>query len=72
MKKVHNPLPRRVVLAKVTWAKDAKTVITADTKITICPPYKPRFEAISLFGVSTATQTGRVCAVDEEAEAANG
>lgn len=60
MKKVHNPFPRRIVATKATWAKDAKTVITSETKITICPPYKPRFEAIALPGVVASNQRGRV------------
>lgn len=72
MKNVHNPFPQRIVATKATWDKDAKTVITSETKITICPPYKPRFEAISLFGVITATQTGRVCVPDDEPEVTHG
>lgn len=50
--------------AKATWAKDAKTVITADTKVTICPGYKPRFEAIPLPG-GLSVQKGRVSAVED-------
>lgn len=46
---------------RATFAKDAKVVITADTKITICPPYRPRFEAIPLPG-SLSVQKGRVSA----------
>lgn len=45
---------------KMTFAKDAKTVITADTKVTICPSHPPRFAAIDLPGVMTANQRGRV------------
>lgn len=50
---------------KATWAKDAKTVITADTKVTICPPYRPRFEAIPLPGVMASNQRGRVASEPE-------
>lgn len=45
---------------KATWAKDAKTVITADTKVTLCPSHPPRVAAIDLPGVMTANQRGRV------------
>lgn len=55
------PLPQ----GKATWAKDAKTVITADTKVTICPGHKPRFEAVALPGVMTANQVGRVASQPE-------
>lgn len=64
MKKVHNPKPRTSPMGgKATFAKDAKVVITADTKVTICPPYRPRFEAIPLPG-SLSVQKGRVSAAD--------
>lgn len=61
MKKVHNPKPRTSPMGgKATFAKDAKTVMTADTKVTICPSHPPRFAAIDLPGVMTANQRGRV------------
>lgn len=50
------PLPK----LNAGFAKDAKVVITSDTKVTICPSYKPRFEARDLPGVMGANQRGRV------------
>lgn len=72
--KVNNPKPIQsgILATRATWAKDAEVVFTDKTKVTICPAYKPRFEAISLFGVATATQTGRVTAPDLESEVSNG
>lgn len=55
------PLPQ----GKAAWAKDAKVVITSNTKITTCPGYKPRFEAIALPGVMTSNQRGRVVSESE-------
>lgn len=46
--------------SKANWSKDAETVITSDTKITICPGWKPRFQAVDLPHVHTANQRGRV------------
>lgn len=64
MKKVNNPKPRASVMGgKANFSKDAKTVITADTNVTICPPWKPRFEAIPLPG-GLSVQKGRVSAAD--------
>lgn len=54
-------LPRPVQPGKASFAKDAKVVITAETKVTICPPWKPRYEAIPLPG-SLSVQKGRVSA----------
>jgi len=66
MKKVHNPKPRASVMGgKANFSKDAKTVITADTKVTICPPYRPRFEAVALPGVMASNQRGRVASEPE-------
>lgn len=48
--------------SRASWSKDAKTVITSKTKITICPPWKPRFQAVELPHVHTANQRGRVLA----------
>lgn len=64
---------------RANFAKDAKVVMTADTKITICPSYKPRYEAIPLPG-NLSVQKGRVLADDgqpaparaSEMEAAHG
>jgi hypothetical protein len=56
------PLATLGPLSKANFAKDAETVITAKTKVTICPPYKPRFEAHTLPFVQTANQAGRVVA----------
>lgn len=55
------PLPQ----GNAAWAKDAKVVITSDTKVTICPGYKPRFEAIALPGVVASNQRGRVASEPE-------
>lgn len=46
--------------ARATWSKDAKEVITAETKVTICPPWRPRYQAVELPHVLTANQRGRV------------
>ena len=54
-------LPKRLPPGKATWAKNAQVVITADTKVTICPGYRPRFEAIALPG-NMSVQKGRVSA----------
>jgi hypothetical protein len=56
------PMVKMVPTTKANFAKDAETVITAKTKVTICPPYKPRFEAHTLPFVQTANQAGRVVA----------
>lgn len=58
-------LPRPVAPGKASFAKDAKVVITAETKVTICPPWKPRFEAIALPGVMASNQRGRVASEPE-------
>lgn len=50
------PLPK----LNAGFAKDAKVVITSDTKVTICPTPAPRFEARALPGVIGANQRGRV------------
>lgn len=66
MKKVNNPKPRASVMGgKANFAKDAKVVITADTKVTICPGHKPRFEAVALPGVMASNQRGRVASEPE-------
>lgn len=48
------------VSTKASWAKDAKTVITEKTKVTICPPLQPRFQAVDLPHVHAANQRGRM------------
>lgn len=45
--------------ARAVWSKDAETVITERTKVTICPPWQPRFNAVPLPGVHVANQRGR-------------
>lgn len=52
-------LPRRLTPGVAGFAKDAKVVITAETKVTICPHWKPRYEAIPLPG-NLSVQKGRV------------
>jgi hypothetical protein len=56
------PLATLGPLSKANFAKTAETVITDKTKVTICPGYKPRYEAHTLPFVHTACQSGRVVA----------
>lgn len=48
--------------SRANWSKNAKVVINKDTKITICPPWQPRFQAIDMPHIHTANQRGRVMA----------
>lgn len=61
---------KRIKLAgsKARFDADAKIVITSKTKITVCPPWKPRFEALGAGFILTANQSGRV-RLDEKAAA---
>lgn len=45
---------------KAIWAKDAKVVMTPQTKVTICPPWHPRFQAVDLPGIHAGNQRGRI------------
>lgn len=45
---------------RTSISKNAKPVITSKTKITICPPWQPRFQAVDLPHIHTANQRGRV------------
>lgn len=40
--------------------QEAQPVITPDTKVTICPPYRPRFQAVEVPGLHGGLQRGRV------------
>lgn len=65
MKKVNNTKPRASVMGgKASFSKNAQVVITADTKVTICPGHKPRFEAVALPG-NLSVQKGRVASQPE-------
>jgi len=46
-------------MVKASWSKVAETVITSETKVTICPPWQPRFQAVDLPCVHAANQRGR-------------
>jgi hypothetical protein len=54
--------PKPVPIGNGTFAKSAEVVYTPETKVTICPGYKPRYEAHTLPFVQTANQAGRVVA----------
>ena len=45
--------------SKSYFDADANTVINSKTKITMCPPWKPRFEALGVGFILTANQSGR-------------
>ena len=45
--------------ARAVWSKDAKEVITSKTKITICPPWQPRFQAVEIPHIHSGNQRGR-------------
>lgn len=45
---------------RANFHPSAKEVITADTKVTLCPGYQPRFEAVAVPFVRGANQSGRV------------
>lgn len=45
--------------AHASWSKDAKVVITSSTKVTICPPWQPRFQAVDLPHIHSGNQRGR-------------
>lgn len=47
-------------LTKAAWAKNAQVVMNSKTKVTICPGYTPRFEAVTVPFIHTANQSGRV------------
>lgn len=62
----HKQAPKAVAkcvpVTKASWAKNAEVVITSNTKVTICPPWKPRFQAIETPHVYSGNQRGRVSA----------
>lgn len=45
--------------AHANFSKTAKVVITSQTKVTICPPWKPRFQAVELPHIHSGNQRGR-------------
>lgn len=47
------------ITARAVWSKDAKTVITESTKVTICQPWQPRFQAVELPHIHSGNQRGR-------------
>lgn len=40
--------------------QEAQPVVTDQTKVTICPPYRPRFQALEVPGLHGGLQRGRV------------
>jgi len=48
--------------AHANFSKNAQVVITSKTKVTICPPWHPRFQAVELPHIHSGNQRGRAAA----------
>lgn len=56
--------PKTMSPTRANFHHTAKEAITANTKVTICPGYQPRFVAVSVPFVRGANQSGRVLKVE--------